>query len=78
MDEAREPGVASELLFQRVLGHAAKRDRGTNVPTDFVGRAWTAFRTGRAIIAGAQGPLSSEDALALVSPGTPQLWLSNN
>ncbi len=54
---------AIDLLSEYNFGHsvnAAKRDRESSVdaPTDFTGDAWTAFLTGRAIIASADGPLS--------------------
>ncbi len=45
--------------------NAAKRDAGATVATDFMGQAWTAFRTGRAIIAQAGGPLDDTQQAAL-------------
>ncbi len=45
--------------------NAGKRDRGAVVATDFSGEAWTAFLTGRAIIARTEGPLSADDLAEL-------------
>ncbi|MCA9607071.1 MAG: hypothetical protein KC619_15805, partial [Myxococcales bacterium] len=45
--------------------NAAKRDAGSTAPTDFMGQAWTAFRTGRALITRAGGALDDASATAL-------------
>jgi len=45
--------------------NAAKRDNGATAATDFMGTAWTAFRTGRAIITHADGALDTEQMAAL-------------
>lgn len=47
--------------------YAAKRDHGSAdaAPTDFMGQAWLAFRTGRAIITAADGPLSDDELAQL-------------
>lgn len=47
--------------------NAAKRDRGSVVATDFTGDAMTAFLTGRAIIAAADGELTADQMTALVA-----------
>ncbi len=61
---------AIDLRAEFNFGHstnAAKRDRGSNpsAPTDFTQGAWEAFLTGRAIIAAAEGPLTTEQLEAL-------------
>lgn len=50
-----------DLLTERNFapaGYAARRDHGSVVPTDFMGEIGLAFRTGRAILASAGGPLT--------------------
>ncbi|MEO1269711.1 MAG: DUF4856 domain-containing protein, partial [Myxococcota bacterium] len=53
-----------DLLTEFNFGHAvnaAKRDRGSNVPTDFTAEAYNAFFEGRAILAAANGePLNPQ------------------
>jgi hypothetical protein len=41
--------------------NAAKRDVGATTATDFMGTAWSAFRTGRAIITHADGALEADE-----------------
>lgn len=45
--------------------NAAKRDNGATTATDFMGTAFTAFRTGRAIITHADGALDADAMAAL-------------
>ncbi len=54
--------LQSEYSFG-VSVNAAERDQGATAPTDFMGTVWTAFVTGRAIIA--QGPIDEERLNAL-------------
>ncbi len=60
--------LAIDLTSEVVWGHAGnagKRDNGANVPTDFSGDAFKAFRAGRAILAEADGELSADEMDAL-------------
>lgn len=57
-----------DLLSEYNFGasvNAAKRDNGATAATDFMGTAWTAFRTGRAIITHADGALDASEMTML-------------
>jgi hypothetical protein len=54
--------LKSEFNFGASV-NAAKRDRAANAPTDFTNDAFTAFRTGRAIIQNAVGRDLTEDEM---------------
>jgi len=57
--------VLSEMNFGPAV-YAAKRDLASQDKTDFTGELWTAFATGRAIIAAGGETLSDEDKAALI------------
>jgi len=59
---------AIDLIREVAWGHAgnaAKRDLGAVAATDFTADAWEGFTAGRALIAGADGPLSADDMQTL-------------
>ena len=56
--------LGSEYNFGASM-NAAKRDNGATVATDYMQTAWTAFRTGRAIITHADGALDADEMSAL-------------